>query len=138
MDAQELRIGNIIYSPAKGGSGYTYVTHRIINDLASHTQPLNYAPIPLTEDWLLKFGFEKKTDENYMSGDMYNWIFRLHNVDEEDIWLSKTFVLKCNQIRIYTPQVRIKYVHQLQNLFFVLAGKELKLKEKVNDISGNT
>jgi hypothetical protein len=68
-------------------------------------------PIRLTEEWLLKFGFEE-------------W--------DKNAW-QKSFALslnKINDIFCYNNNsinVIIKYVHQLQNLYWCLCGEELKL-----------
>jgi hypothetical protein len=81
-------------------------------------------PIPLTEEWLLKFGFDKKTpyegklfyeighNEMYFKvkevGDIYNhWYFYKWE------WILTT---------------NIQYVHQIQNLYYSLTGEELTIK----------
>ena len=55
-------------------------------------------PIKLTEEWLLKFGFD------------IEWL------------LSDS---KCYYVLINNKKIRIKFVHSLQNLFFSLCGEEL-------------
>lgn len=74
-------------------------------------------PIDLTEDWLLKFGFEKISSN----------VFRRNDYD---VLLTKieTRLVICNYMDI-PPSAKLKYVHQLQNLFFALTGEELKIKE---------
>ena len=76
-------------------------------------------PIPLTEKWLLDFGFKVK-------GDFYD-------KGQLSILLAN---LKDNHPngRVYYNSLAIvqsqpKYVHQLQNLYFALTQKELILKE---------
>jgi hypothetical protein len=73
-------------------------------------------PIPLTEEWLLRFGFEKKY-KNYEMGD---FMF---------------FKGSCSRIsyKLSLIGINIKHVHQLQNLYFALTGEELKLKDDEND-----
>lgn len=78
--------------------------------------------IPLTEEWLLNFGF----DEVYSS-----W-YRIrydHTCNFIGFDISKTDDKSMEGLRYYENYVKIKYVHQLQNLFFALTGEELKLKE---------
>ena len=85
-------------------------------------------PIPLTEEWLLKFGF--KLDD----GDFYELsIIKNEQVDCE-LWARSCMGLKiqlatCTKVKDYEQtDVRfdyIKYVHQLQNLHFSLTGREL-------------
>ena len=69
-------------------------------------------PIPLTEEWLERFGFEY-SDLNGDSG----------------LWKIPPFQIygKYNQF-IYEYALDVNYVHQLQNLYFSLTGEELTIK----------
>ena len=73
-------------------------------------------PIPLTEEWLIKFGFNKKLG-NY---ELEN--FRFH--------INKPFnyngFLFCEGYSVLTD--KIKHVHQLQNLYFSLTNEHLTIK----------
>jgi len=69
--------------------------------------------IPLTEEWVLKLGFKNKTI--YIKG------ICLYLVNEG---MSGGF--QDNEYGI-NEYVDIKYVHQLQNLYFALTGEELTL-----------
>ena len=116
MTANELRIGNLfktdeivfVYSIK---FIHTIGKYRVYVDNVNE----NYKDalfldeinaIPLTEEWLAKFGFENKT---------------------------KTFVLNNISIKQQTKgyffylSIMIQYVHQLQNLYFALTGEELKI-----------
>lgn len=82
----------------------------------------NLEPIPLTEEWLLKFGFEE---------------FEYH-IKNNLIWYKKwplPIFYGSNGFEKYLIHdlggrfVVLKYVHQLQNLYFALTGEELKLKQ---------
>ena len=85
----------------------------------------DFKPIPLTGEWLIKFGFKKyifgseegeKNDKcNEYSKD------RLTIMDWGD-----GFVM--NNAFSFDLRVQLKTVHQLQNLFFALTGKELLIK----------
>lgn len=79
-------------------------------------------PIPLTEQWLLKFGFENVENESIEFILELEEKFLLSIIIEDLTWAigygfdwSRTF--------------NIKYVHQLQNLYFLLTSEELKLKQ---------
>lgn len=86
-------------------------------------------PIPLTEEWLLKFGFIKDEDELFnittfgVEGFSINTYTNWHNEEPEvpHYWL-----------RHYqsgtTP--KLHFVHQLQNLYFALTGLELFLQQE--------
>lgn len=156
MKATELRIGNIV----QGGNDPEMYVHDISLDgsvsLAfigmSSKQAKNYGlwyynikyinPVPLTEEWLLKFGFEKK--ENGWFEIIYkvryeNAVDNLIAAHDVEISINATsnFVCICNtalkeERSISSTKNKVKYVHQLQNLFFALTGKELKIKNVKN------
>ena len=141
MKPTELRIGNYVYyehtthivSGVHGNKVYSWwvkdgqpVIEYEAKDI-SGTQVENpyidvisqYEPIPLTEEWLIKLGFEKLTDSN-------------------DGFKNTTYTYtKGISFIVYFDGVRLStnfwmgnekhYVHQLQNLFYVLSGEELTL-----------
>ena len=80
------------------------------------SKSFHFKPIPITEEWLLKFGFFKynnayvleKTNENIMNFKFSIWSDFTYNSSEFP--------------------VELKYAHQLQNLYFALTGTHLKLK----------
>ena len=80
-------------------------------------------PIPLTEEWLVKFGWGKDTeyDNTYLDNTSLK-----HNIMIYDT-LNKVFMLETNSDTIEFNH--IKYVHQLQNLYHALTGNELEIKE---------
>ena len=78
-----------------------------VNDLIS---------IPLTEEWLIKFGFKKTWFgyENISTG------IEIEPLENEDY----TICINANEYHIGE---NFKYVHQLQNIYFALTNKELEL-----------
>lgn len=68
-------------------------------------------PIPITNDWFLKFRMQDEEGFRHLKG--YGWDegFLYNELDINDM------------CRINS--VKVEYVHQLQNLFFALTGKEL-------------
>ncbi|WP_223559578.1 hypothetical protein [Chryseobacterium lathyri] len=81
-------------------------------------------PIELTEEWLLKFGFEIEKSNSHCIAFNENY--------EHELQLDKEFETKenCWNITKYGGGYRlIYYVHQLQNLYFALTGEELTIKE---------
>ena len=79
-------------------------------------------PIPLTEEWLLKFGWAK--EEVYANTYVDNTSFR-QAVLSYDI-NNKVFGIESDYDFIEIDH--IKYVHSFQNLIFALTGNELTLK----------
>ena len=75
-------------------------------------------PIPLTEEWLLKFGFGKSEEHEYgcNTHEIFGFYYDYH---------FNKFYLDTPNEQVCIPF--IKYVHQLQNLYFSLCGKELEI-----------
>jgi hypothetical protein len=121
MKASELRIGNLVDL----GNRIAKVIE--INHLACVVVDLEETqdtiedyertkPIPLTEEWLLKFGFELDIeDDGYSKGK-----YKASVSDEGCIF----FIYDS----YYPIEIcEFKYIHQLQNLYFALTGEELIL-----------
>jgi hypothetical protein len=111
MKANELRIGNY-YNQFSQIEKVSWVTFK---DLAEDlNNKLWCKPIPLTEEWLFKFGFKC-----FFTYDDYHYYL-------ESIGLGLD--------RSYQPfgigNYKVEYVHQLQNLYFALMGEELTFKSE--------
>lgn len=123
MKATELRIGNYVSGNFEVPAKFESDDFKRLEDCPEYCKP-----IPLTEDWLFKLGFEL----------------------EENLWYNKTYFTDCNEyaeemgitINLKTKRcgvydkdqnglamtgLVIKHVHQLQNLYFALTNKELIL-----------
>lgn len=103
MQKEELRIGNWVTENGR-------LIH--IHDGFGIDHAQNFKPIPLTEERLLKFGFEKWFGEFIMSG--------------------FPFVIYRNEIWTDTDSdddaiCRVDFVHELQNFFFAVKRKELEI-----------
>ena len=126
MEAKDLRIGNLVNSHGGGdinfcekgqprhlsvitSLGDSIISWRSIDEPPNYTHS-SIEPIPLTEEWLLKFGFVKDKLTNF---DYYKDDFEIH--------LPNYFKYKDSILN------KIKHVHQLQNLYHALTGKELKI-----------
>ena len=114
MKASELRIGNWVKSLTHG------IEYKI--DFIFESPMMNeIQPIPLTEEWLLKFGF-KKEGQLYVKDFFGDYI----GVDADDFSVG-TYAFG----RIaHAPQPTLMNVHQLQNLYFALTGEELTIKQQ--------
>ena len=123
IQPNELRIGNWVNIKVEGKDGTfdgNYQIEEIRKDVILFNNGIHAAyrmiyPIQLTEERLLKCGFDKAGIYYCMGGN-------------EDIGI----VLKLND-SMYCPIITssgipIKYLHQLQNLHFALVGKELEVK----------
>jgi hypothetical protein len=110
MKARELRIGNWVHNSINnqdfqidcflGRELCTNVCEFDSEEFDSKIKDLQ--PIPLTEEWLLNFGYQ----------------------------IGMFWILSTGEFRINISGIHydIQYVHQLQNLYFALTGGELTLK----------
>lgn len=115
MKTSELRIGNWI----KDGNDIEQVTIDHLNCLNSGR--CEFDAIPLTEEWLLKLGFERH------HADYANDIIYIKNVPDNTEFEWGVYPNKLGSgIQIQNRNL-LKYVHQLQNLYFALTGEELIL-----------
>lgn len=120
LDAKDLRIGNLILVH----NHYVATIERIGKDIGVKTYgekisqidyiELQYlTPIELTDEWLLRFGLTKHNGYPYKFLDGFikirngEYFFKYHNLD-----------------------IKLNYVHNLQNLHYILTQTELTLKDE--------
>lgn len=115
MKVNELRVGNYVMHP--DNKSYFGVSGALIKELqiSQHLQK-DLKPIPLTEEWLEKFGFEKIKH-------IHNGIYYLHRLVKISIYPNGMI-----ELRGSVGWNKMQYVHQLQNLYFALTGEELEIK----------
>ena len=121
MISSELRVGNLVYHEPTIDD-WEIITIKVGNIIQCEINPDGFEPIPLTEEWLLKFGFDFSIDTWYLKG--------------VAIWKTECCDAKGNEEIGFFYELRdvgmmdmhVKYVHQLQNLYFALTGEELKIK----------
>ena len=122
LEVKDLRIGNLfnhfedgilpieeIKKDSDGFEGYYAVFRN-----GSTKCHVNYlTPIELTEEWLLRFGLTKHNGYPYKFLDGFikirngEYFFKYHNLD-----------------------IKLNYVHNLQNLHYILTQTELTLKDE--------
>ena len=125
MKANELRIGNyILHEPTIDDWEEIIVTLHSLLQIDISTE--SYFGIPLTEEWLVKFGFEKISEFKYIIDDNY---LTLCVEDEEWDMVCVDVFIKTSDMEIPFYITPIEYVHQLQNLYFALTSEELTIKE---------
>jgi hypothetical protein len=112
------------------GTATLYLTED--NNKDTYGQWLDYlAPIPITEEWLLMFGFKKE-----LLSDDSGYYYSLDFIENKHCDLSICSGDKNGFIEVtlfpYEDWFRYKYVHQLQNLYFALIGEELSVRLENN------
>lgn len=132
MKANELRLGNWIESDHTRWEKKKWIKSRVqfqINErqfLNCFSGQDKFDFIPLTEKWLLKFGYLKDRKYTGTAGVekiefetcLYGWSIDgdlFHIVIEGGKFYAVIVVVK----------IELPYVHSLQNLYFALTGKEL-------------
>lgn len=121
MKAKELRIGSLI-----NYNGIICKVEAITNEYVSISgyEENRFTPIkiedikdePITEEWLLDFGFEKR------------------KVDFPSFQLNGIQINCINgKWQDYASQRGLPHIHQLQNLYFALTGEELTTTKDFTD-----
>ena len=108
----ELRIGNIVMETI-----YDFDPKQIVINREHFSQPeYYYEPIPLTEEWLIRFGFETQMA----------WTYRIHLSGNNYLVYylgEKGWSINNKNHSDFSCQ----YVHQLQNIFYAITQTELTL-----------
>lgn len=129
MKASELRIGNYLQytndSRVKEDRRNKYF--KVIPDdivFLSENKSIDYVhPIQLTKEILLSCGFDTNYKKGYIGIDVNHTNFTLTYPCVLGEW-QKSFVYQYDTFNL--PRFReLRYLHELQNLFFALTGKEL-------------
>ncbi|WP_347217796.1 hypothetical protein [Chryseobacterium sp.] len=126
MEKKELRLGNLINLHENIVVEVSEIKDRSI--ITSHDLEISYeylSSIPLTEEWLLKFGFDKITNEE---GDFYQKGYVRVSIDEyEDGWFNFRKRVP-SQLWKDNLVTQIKFVHELQSLYLLIEKEELNIR----------
>jgi len=121
MKANELRLGNFIKRANKRKYHKDYYAVRP-SHLSGNTLCL-FEPVPITEEWLLKFGFNH---------DEYHPIYETLLIYENDNFSLHANLNNGVDFYFYgydhEASFEMKYIHELQNLYFALTKTELEIK----------
>lgn len=128
IQANSLRIGNLVKMPFLGDVNLTVFGLAVKDDMSLFIQaksgsdsnffekPDKYLPIPITEQWLLRLGFiihQSPPVKAFRKGLHFGFF------DDDCFYFQLGKGM----------DIEIKHIHQLQNLYFALTGKELILNE---------
>lgn len=125
MNVADLKIRNLveyknqIYTITEifQDMGHDYFV-KIENDIQSIPVPANsIRPIKITEEWLEKFGFSR----TYSSEQCIRYE-RPESFIKYDFDLSSKKILE--GLKIYGNSIKCRYIHEFQNIFSCLFGKE--------------
>jgi hypothetical protein len=137
MKANELRIGNYVVPPVGCEPHIGEITAinldrydcELIDDnyeeyvsISQFGKIRELNPVPITKEWLLKFGFKEFIDFGSKSGiyeklPLCGFTYSLNT--------KKIMILHKGNAVSHWLDIQTQYVHQLQNLYFALTGEEL-------------
>ena len=120
LKASDLRVGNVVFVGNElFPTGWRELT---IEDGGDIDNAPFYKPIPLTEEWLVKMGFIKELNA-HKTHTLY--IKEPLSLNQKEGYYS----VALHYITVYPLLVELRYVHELQNLFFALTGTELTITQ---------
>lgn len=146
LQATDLRIGNLVH-PVINGYVLEHIPHKvecatlmliagqISNKNEQNGTTTSFAPIPLSEDWLKRLGLELSETGNYfkmikcpINEDSTFVVFPPKNLynDKRENDLGYGVRLQSYILDSVTLGI-IRYVHQLQNIYYAVAQTELQL-----------
>lgn len=126
MESQELRIGNNIWRPCCYDEVVEIRENGIIglDNLRGLISYGEIEPIPITEELLLKIGFEKGQGDGYAS-------YKINPYDGHiiEVTIHESGIDAFIQYIFGSCHLRsIKHLHELQNIVFTITGKELEVR----------
>ena len=125
LNADDLRIGNLVeYENAIFEIDIIAREFPSLNTIAygvGVVRWIDLKPIPLTEEWLLKFGFQKLYDNYYL---LY--------VGSLTINYYYNYSGSTWKFMLEEQLLDIKYVHEVQNLYYSLTKTELTYERPTN------
>jgi hypothetical protein len=140
MKAESLRIGNwveyfgknkqidgIKSMSTKEGYAVEIISTDVHGNSIREYTPLDsqsLKPIPLTEEWVLRFGFEIKEDPESVFYSIY-----FDGLTNGSVEIGRTKGCSFYYFENINFITQIKHVHEMQNIFHALTGEELKLKK---------
>jgi ribosomal protein L33 len=131
MEVSELRIGNYIYKRSNRNEPLK-VDIQLFTTVCR--MPTFYKPVPISEEWLLKLGFIKSDEDLFelslptdRSQELF--VFEIWTRIETGMVINIGVTQGSHPDQTDVGLNHIKYVHQLQNLYFAITGEELEVKE---------
>jgi len=133
---KELRLGNYVLSRGAVSTVTAILEDQVgyvkSSGKGEHLIPIKFVqPIKLTEEWLLKFGFKKIEYASDNTGYGTDYSLKVSN----DVFIVYSDDFSCgiyadesresNDFAVIPEWQMINTVHGLQNLVFILTGKEI-------------
>jgi len=124
MKANELRIANWVQGNTEFQIEGSDIALAQIREKTVKT--IHWQPIQLTEEWLVRFGFEPHSGIHFHSFKNGGYI-AIGNDGSCGLYNNLS---SYNRGTSFNQLKDVDFVHQLQNLYFALTGEELTIKEQ--------
>ncbi len=141
INVKELRIGNVITD--ENGSKYVVIglqdNRIVVQPYGLHPEypiegiEINACGIPLTEELLLKCGFEKVIKQQLFGFPQENFYQKFYEIETSKcpLVMIKENGHLCHVIpsdgEFGCSFIPVLYIHQFQNLYYSLSGKEIEV-----------
>lgn len=127
IDTKEMRLGNMVLDKHGKTARVTEIGLtgiKVDGGPGSYRQYAGeFSPIEITDELLAKIGFERS--EDVIGNFNYDRIWKLQVL--EIVWIMNADCYKTvDRCEDRIGRLQIKWIHQLQNLYYALTGKELK------------
>lgn len=136
MKPTDLRIGNLLYD-RKFPNAVTNIYPEEITLIEMYPDHHGYKPIPLTEEWVDRFGFTKIAEVTWESFFAHKMVLRVMFFTDTDgipkggYWVIIEYAhddgMRGDGVNLHRD---FEYVHQLQNLWHSIAGEEIAFNSK--------
>lgn len=126
IKAQDLRLNNWIILNWDGEKRFQRITgilddHCLIEEWSEDFAYSELQPIEISQDILVKMGFDKREDIFVFQPELENWCYRVKQVPINSWNISQGFFN-------YDAEVTtVQFVHELQNVIYFLLKQEVEL-----------
>jgi len=133
IDKRQLRHGNLIALNLVNGTTIAIVDQIKNRGIVWEVDGVNgYAhfkdilPVELSPEWLNKFSFNKWANGAYHKEAMRTWRVWYDAYEKAAAYCTDVYPELGHAIHL---PIRIEFVHQLQNVYFMMTEEELTIKE---------
>lgn len=142
MKVNELRVGNLVYGKTQFGELASKISQ--ISEVLCAVEPIDskiangewfackldegefqlIEPIELTKEFFEKNGFIRQEDLDYYDNYFTSEDMRIDVYESSNGWVVRIDDKECSTAFLKC----LKYVHELQNAYYVSTGKELEIR----------
>ena len=137
MKAQNLRLGNYVKTDINDDAEVVQVTSLSYLSINEKSEKY-FFPIHITDDWLKNFGGHKMLGYNFFIGANKELSIAWNDVNKWYVYVRNKNGGNGSEDDIACIKSDLKYIHELQNLYYILAGTELLTKKQARRIKIRT